>query len=108
MWVATCPAANAQEAGPPEASATESLVITGAKSSPADRELTRQVEAALESDRYLDASRVTVTTKDGVVTLEGVVSDAWDLLRVIRISNRIAGAKRVERNLDMPDFDCGP
>jgi len=73
--------------------------------------MTKLVEAALDANRYLDASRVTVTTENGVVKLDGIVGDVSDLIAAIRISSRVAsanGAKRVEESLDMPDFDCGP
>jgi osmotically-inducible protein OsmY len=99
--------ASAQLTGSRSGADAERLVITGTKT-PTDQEVTRRVEAALDANPYLDASRVTVSTKDGVVTLEGIVGDASDLLRTLRIAGRVAGARRVEESLYIPDFDNGP
>ena len=80
------------------------VVITGARV-PADQEITRRVEGALDSNRYLDASRITVTTRNGVVHLEGLVGDTGDLLSAIRTSNRAAGGARVVNELDTYEPD---
>jgi osmotically-inducible protein OsmY len=97
----------AQEAG--GAPSGGQVVITGKKSPPVpDEEVTRWVQAALHSNRYFNDDRVTVTTKDGVVTLEGVVVDPMDLFVALRISRRIPGVMRVDDQLeisDMWDFD---
>ncbi len=74
---------------------------------PSDAELTQRVETVLLGDRYLDSSNVKVTARNGVVTLEGVVGDPWDLLRAIRISNKVAGVRRVGDELDIFSFDGG-
>lgn len=81
----------------------ESIVIIGR--GPTDEELTRLVEAVLVEDPYLDSTRVTVTTKDGVVTLEGLVGDWGDVLRAIRISGRVAGVKRLVDDLETYEPD---
>jgi osmotically-inducible protein OsmY len=73
-----------------------------------DEEITKQVQEALRSSPYFNADRITVTTKDGVVKLEGVVEDPQDLFTAIRISNGMPGAKGVVDELeisDMWDFD---
>jgi len=79
-------------------------VINGLDVSPAeqdtDEEVTDAVRMALEKDPFVDASQVSVTTKDYVVTLEGVVPkdaeremaefDAWYVFGVDRVQNNIA------------------
>ena len=96
--------AGAQETRAAAAAESERLVITGTKAT-TDEELTRRVETALDSNRYLDASRITVTTKDGVVHLEGLVGDTGDLRDALRTANRVAGARRVVDELDTYEPD---
>lgn len=85
----------------------EQVVITSGRAS-TDQEVTRRVTQALETDRYLDASHITVTTRDGVVHLDGVVGSLWDLRKTLRAASRTPGVVRVEEDLYMPDFDNGP
>ncbi|MGA2838874.1 MAG: BON domain-containing protein [Steroidobacteraceae bacterium] len=83
----------------------ETIVVT-AKRRPdpvADEKLTKQVEAALHSDPYFFDEHVTVTVKNGVALLEGVVFDEWDERQAIRIAKKIAGVKRVVTDFDIPD-----
>jgi osmotically-inducible protein OsmY len=52
---------------------------------------------------------VTVTTRDGVVRLEGMIGgDPLDLIAALRITYRVAGVRRVIDDLDTHDFDNGP
>ena len=102
------PASAQESAARPAGSGEPPIVVTGTRSAPSDRELTKRVESALDAARYLDASRITVTTKDGVVTLEGIVGDISDLRTAIRVSSRVAGARRIDDNLEMPAYDEGP
>jgi hypothetical protein len=100
----------AQEKTAP-ANGVEPIVITGAKlAPPTDEQLTQQVETALEASRYLDASHMTVTTKNGVVTLDGLVGGAWDLRIALRIAGRVAGVRQLVDNLEIyePDGFGGP
>jgi hypothetical protein len=100
--------AHCQENGGRKASGTEQIVVTGPKSL-TDQEVTKRVETALDSNPYLDASRVTVTTRDGVVRLEGMIGgDPLDLIAALRITYRVAGVRRVIDDLDTHDFDNGP
>jgi hypothetical protein len=52
----------------------------------ADAKMKEEVEEALHSDPFFYDAHVTVTTKNGVVTLEGIVFDDWDLRQAMRIS----------------------
>jgi osmotically-inducible protein OsmY len=65
-----------------------------------DEEISDAVRIALEKDPLVDAGQVGVTTRDAVVTLDGVVAspdqremaefDAWYVFGVDRVVNRIA------------------
>lgn len=83
----------------------EQVVITAKPlmENSSDEEVTKRVKEALDSDPWVYAEHVTVTTKDGVVTLEGLIGDEWDLRLALRISNRLPGVKRVVDNLELLD-----
>lgn len=76
------------------------ITVTGRKIIP-DEEVSRQVESALELDPVVDNRHVTITTKNGIVTIEGFVQDAWDLLALRRVAKRVAGVKRVVNNVEL-------
>lgn len=64
-----------------------------------DQEITDAVRLALEKDPFVDASQIRATSRDAVVTLEGLVPteseremaefDAWYVFGVDRVDNRI-------------------
>jgi osmotically-inducible protein OsmY len=66
-----------------------------------DEEVSRNVESALHSDPYVDDRHVTITTKNGVVTLHGFVQDAWDLLALRRIAKKVPGARRIVNDVEL-------
>jgi osmotically-inducible protein OsmY len=76
------------------------ITVTGKKIT-ADEEVSRQVALALESDPVVDDRHVTITTKNGIVTIQGFVQDAWDLLALRRIAKRVAGVKRVVNDVEL-------
>jgi osmotically-inducible protein OsmY len=76
------------------------IIVTSRKIIP-DEEVSTQVVFALHSDLYVDDMHVTVTTKDGIVTLHGFVQDAWDLLALRRIAKKVAGAKKVVNDVEL-------
>ena len=82
------------------ANALAEITVTGKKIIP-DEEVSRQVEFALELDPYIDDRHVTVTTKNGIVILQGFVQDAWDLLALRRITKRVAGVKMVVNDVEL-------
>ena len=45
-------------------------------------------------------AEITVTG-NGIVTLQGFVQDAWDLLALRRIAKRVAGVKRVVNDVEL-------
>jgi hypothetical protein len=79
------------------------IVVEGTKhpETAADAQLNKQVETAMQSDRYFDDDHVTATTRNGVVFLRGLVFDEWDMRTAIRISKRVAGVKRVINQLEI-------
>ncbi|HET9884713.1 MAG TPA: BON domain-containing protein, partial [Candidatus Binatia bacterium] len=78
-------------------------VVNGLEEVPAeednDDELTDAVHLALEKDPFVDATKIRVTTKEWVVTMDGLVPnetmkqmaerDAWYVLGVSEVINRI-------------------
>lgn len=96
---------SADNAGAPAVGSLDPIVVT-AKRRPlpvADEVLTKRVEAAMHSNAYFFDEHVTVSTKNGVVTLEGVVYDDWDVRTAMRIARKIAGVKRVVSDFYVPD-----
>ncbi|SPE20748.1 exported hypothetical protein [Burkholderiales bacterium] len=95
--------ASADEEGAPAVAPLEPITVTARKSSEtvADEELRQQVQTALHSDPYFFDAHVTVTVHDGVVTLEGMVLDFWDLRDAIRISHKVEGVKGVNDELEL-------
>ena len=53
--------------------------------------------------QYIYAERVTATTSKGVITCEGIVADAAELRRMLRICRRVSGSKRVVNELEIND-----
>ena len=97
--------AGAQNVRVPDAERLEPIVVTAKKhANPVpDEKLTEQVGVALHSDPTFYDEHVTVTVKNGVVLLEGIVFDASDVAYAIRKARRIAGVKRVVTDLYVPD-----
>jgi len=67
----------------------------------ADRDLAEKVQAALQSDPYINDTHIDVSVEGGTVYLRGFVMGAWDLLDAIRIAHRVAGGNRVVDELSI-------
>lgn len=67
----------------------DEVVITAGRES--DAVITVKVVTALREDPYIFSDHVTVTTENGIVRLEGIVSDLADLHMILRLARRIAG-----------------
>jgi len=95
--------AGAQHGPVPDAGRLEPIVVTAKRRSDpvADEKMKTQVEEAMHSDPVFYDEHVTVTVKNGVATLSGMVFDDWDVRQAMRISRRIAGVKRVINDLEM-------
>jgi hypothetical protein len=83
----------------------DTIVVTAKKRyDPAvDEKLGQQVTAALHNDAFFYGEHVTVTVKNGVAYLEGIVFDDWDVRTAIRIARKIAGVRRVVTDFYVPD-----
>jgi osmotically-inducible protein OsmY len=66
-----------------------------------DEVLKEQVETVLHDDPYFFGEHVTVTIRNGVATLQGIVFDDWDLRNAIRLSRKVPGVKRVVNDLEI-------
>lgn len=95
------PRARAAGDEPAGAPALEPIVVTGAPAAAADEALRHRVQAALHDNPYFYDAHVTVTVKDGVVSLEGIVLDPSDLWLALRISRRVPGVKRIDNALEI-------
>jgi osmotically-inducible protein OsmY len=109
VWVCRLAPLAAGETAAQDARSLESVVVT-AKRRPEvvpDEVVTEHVAMALHSDRYFYDGHVTVTVKDSIVYLEGIVFDDGDLRRALQISRKIAGVKRVVNKLEICTCDSG-
>jgi len=88
------PASSTQETHP-------EVVITGTRES--DVVLVAKVEQALQKDPYLFVSHISVSAENGVLRLEGVVQDPFDMLQVVRLARRAAGKRRVINEIEFVD-----
>jgi osmotically-inducible protein OsmY len=109
-----CPTltALAVETSLPAASSLQTIVVTGQRlEQPVpDEVLTRQVKTALHDDPFFYDEHVTVTVRDGIVYLEGVVLDAGDIKDALRIiKKRFPRIKHVVNELEIvrEDSDDG-
>lgn len=82
------------------------IVVTAVR--PSDAATTAAVATALQQDPYIFSDHVTVTTENGVVTLEGIVRDLSDLYEILRLARRIAGKGRLVNRIEyVPTDDDG-
>ena len=88
----------AQKPPDPAPKGLAEIVVTAAIS---DAAVKSQVILALNEDRYASDAHVTVTAHDGVVVLEGFVTDEWDLQALRRAAKRVPGVTRVVNKLDL-------
>ena len=82
---------------------TQEIIITAARE--ADAALTVKVVQVLQDDPYIFADHVTVTTRSGVVRVEGIVGDTGERFRILRLCRRIPGTKRVVDALEIVNND---
>jgi osmotically-inducible protein OsmY len=107
---AVSPANFAAPGASPATGEVEEVVITAQRLRPAvsDEKLLVQVKEALHSDPYLFDGHITVTVKDGVVRLQGMVFD-YDDIRITKriIRKTVVGVKRVVNELEICSCDGG-
>jgi BON domain len=68
---------------------------------PADEQLAQDVKTALRSNPIVDDNHVTITVKNGVVTMQGFVQDAWDLMALRRVAKKVPGVKRIVNDVEL-------
>jgi osmotically-inducible protein OsmY len=78
------------------------IVVTAQRS---DEAIAAKVETALKQNPYIFSDHVTVTAKNGVVTVAGVVNDVNDLLAILRVARRAAGKGRVVNEIEFQAVD---
>ena len=103
LGVAALGAAPFVRAADPQKDTHEEVVITAGRQS--DALMTAKVAMALKQDPFIFSDHVTVTTENGVVRLEGIVTDLVDLHRILRLARRIAGKGRVENRMEFIQQD---
>jgi osmotically-inducible protein OsmY len=64
-----------------------------------DARIEEDVNDRLSDDPVLDASNVSVTVKDGEVTLDGSVTSRWDKRRAEDVVDGVSGVRHVQNNL---------
>jgi osmotically-inducible protein OsmY len=67
-----------------------------------DKDIAKDIEAALERNQYIDAEKVTVKVEDGEVTLTGSVSNYYARGRVYDAAAFTPGVLRVDNNVIVP------
>ncbi|MEY1589328.1 BON domain-containing protein [Burkholderia sp. Bmkn7] len=88
-------AASAVASAVASASGSESRKATKA----ADRKLRKQVAGVLARTKRLDASRLLIFAKSGVVTLSGEVADAEQAALAVSAAQRVPGVGEVRNRL---------
>jgi hypothetical protein len=88
---ADCPA---QDAAGKNNTPLQELVIHGRRQ--ADEQVNQQVEKRLAKDPWIYAEHLTVTTRDGVVRVEGIVQDIGEWFRILDLARKTPGARRVD------------
>ena len=76
-------------------------VVVEAQRHVADQQVTQRVQQALSNDPWIFSEHVTVTTRNGVVTVEGIVQDTGEWFRILRLARKTPGARRVVDRLEM-------
>ena len=66
-----------------------------------DATITARVKATLLNDTQVAATRIDVTTSNGVVTISGSVKSAADEARAIQLTRQTAGVKDVKSSLQI-------
>lgn len=101
--LATCAGAWSQSGQPASAAGPSASTASGAAApanrKQADRALRRKIYAAIGTHKEISAGNISVTAKDGVVTLNGSVTDAAQIERVQEIVKGVPGVSSVNNKL---------
>ena len=102
--LAARPSAPAPAAGGSRSEASpQEIIITASRE--ADEAITAKVVQVLQLDPYVFADHVTITTRNGVVRVEGIVGDTGERFRILRLARRIPGTRRVIDELELMSND---
>jgi osmotically-inducible protein OsmY len=82
----------------------DEVVVTAGRQS--DAAITARVTTALRDDPVIFSDHVTVTTANGVVTLEGTVRDLPDLISILMLARRITGRARIVNHIEYLPVDA--
>jgi len=97
----------AAASAPASAPAASGMVASGAASPAtgknANRALRRQVYAAIGKHKEISAGNISVTAKDGAVTLNGTVTDATQIPKVAEIAKGVPGVTSVTNKLTVQE-----
>jgi hypothetical protein len=92
-----------------ESSDLAPIVVIGKRLPPnaSDEQVTQAVVESIQEDPWIYADHVTITTRNGVVYIEGFVTDEWDLYHILQHARKIAGRRKIVNDLefDMVDDD---
>jgi osmotically-inducible protein OsmY len=97
-----CAALSAPSSNATSGEELREIVVTAKRS---DEAIAAKVETALKQNPYIFSDHVTVTAKNGVVTVAGVVNDVNDLLAILRVARRAAGKGRVVNEIEFQAVD---
>lgn len=78
-------------------------VIVTARRHLSDEQMTQEVERALDKDPSIYTEHITVSTRNGVVRVEGVVLDVQQLIDVLRLCRKTSGSRRCVNELELHD-----
>lgn len=94
----TAPTQPPEASGPqPGESHIDEIVISAAR----DQAITAKVTQALQDDPHLYAGHITVVTENGVVRLQGIAFDVWDMQRMLYLARKAAGSRRVVNEIEL-------
>jgi osmotically-inducible protein OsmY len=82
---------------------TQEIIVTAARR--VDEVVTARVVEVLEDDPYVFADHVVVSTRNGVVRVEGIVGDTGERFRILRLCRRVPGTRRVVDALEVMNND---
>jgi osmotically-inducible protein OsmY len=93
----------AQATGAGASSGTPATVASGGAASmlskQANRALRKSVYAALGKDKAIDAGSISVTAKDGAVTLAGTVAEAAQIEKAAALAKSVPGVVSMKNKL---------
>ena len=103
LLIATCTCGWAQSGQPASAPGSSAVAASGAvapaKGKQADRALRRKIYAAIGTHKEISAGNISVSAKDGAVTLNGSVTEAAQIDKTVEIVKGVPGVISVTNRL---------